>query len=188
MNQIDTVLQIDSQPDSAPEKPMSLLEASQLAILNPAELSFFMKGIHLHLSIEGKGDVGQINVFRAYPLSDPMHYLSICNKENEEIGVLMDPGELSESDRVLVKKHLDRRYLVPIVSNIISTKERFGTLEWTMDTDRGMCTFTTRNLREYSFQPSPGRLLIEDVDGNRYDIRDVKALSKKSQDLLLKYM
>ena len=38
--------------------------------------------------------------------------------------------------------------------------------------------FTTRNLRENVQRPAPARIILNDVDGNRYDIRDVDALSR----------
>jgi len=183
-NNLDTSLETADLPD----EPLSLVEASQLNLLIPEDLHFEQKGIHLSLSIKGEEVSTNVQIYRAYPLSDPMHYLSICDDENKEIGVLVDPEELSMENRALVEHHLNRRYLVPIVNRILSTKERFGTLDWVMETDRGECRFSTRNLREYSFSPTPGRLLIQDIDGNRYDIRDVNALDKKSQDMLYRYM
>ena len=172
----------------ANEQPLSLVEASQLVILDPEQLAFSQKGADLRLTIGGERSVRRVQVYRAYPLSEPTRYLSVCDDGDNEVGILVDPSALSVQNRELVEKHLDRRYLVPIVLSVVAIKERFGTLEWTMETDRGPCTFTTRNLRENSMRPSPGRIIIQDVDGNRYDVRDVDALSKKSQDLLYKYM
>ncbi|MBX2822196.1 MAG: DUF1854 domain-containing protein [Rhodothermaceae bacterium] len=184
----DNNLDTPSETDRLPDEPMSLVEASQLNLLVADELQFEQKGVHLTLAINGEQVSTGVQIYRAYPLSDPTHYLSICDEENKEIGVLVEPEELSKENRALVEYHLNRRYLVPIVKRILSTKERFGTLDWAMETDRGECRFSTRNLREYSFSPTPGRLLIQDIDGNRYDIRDVNALDKKSQDMLYKYM
>ena len=57
-----------------------------------------------------------------------------------------------------------------------------------METDRGVCRFTTRNLRENLQRPAPGRIILNDVDGNRYDIRNVDDLSFESQELLFRHM
>jgi hypothetical protein len=61
-------------------------------------------------------------------------------------------------------------------------------VDWTIETDRGLCRFTTRNLRENVQRPAPGRVILNDVDGNRYDIRNVGDLSRESQELLFRHM
>jgi hypothetical protein len=61
-------------------------------------------------------------------------------------------------------------------------------VEWEVETDRGTCTFTMRSPRENVWQPSPGRYLLSDVDGNRYDVRDLSALDPTSQALLLQHL
>jgi len=57
-----------------------------------------------------------------------------------------------------------------------------------METDRGQVHFTTRNLRENVQRPAPRRIILNDVDGNRYDIRDVDRLSRASQELLFRHL
>ena len=117
----------------------------------------------MRLTVKGDRSVRRVHIYRAYPLSDPTRYLSVCDDDNNEVGILVDPSELSDENQELVQTHLERRYLVPLVIQVVNVKERFGTLEWTMETDRGRCTFTTRNLRENSMRPSPDRLIIQDV-------------------------
>ena len=176
-----------TEASSDAQNPMTLVEASKLKLLDAAMLHFSVNGIDISLTVE-KNTYDRIQVFRAFPLSEPGHFLSVRDEHGGEIGVISDPGELSKENKKLIEEHLERRYLVPKVTRILSTKERFGTIDWVMETDRGKCRFTTRNLRENSQQPSPGRMIIEDVNGNRYDIPDVNRLSRKSQDLLFRFM
>ena len=75
-----------------------------------------------------------------------------------------------------------------LIQRIVVAKERFGTVDWTMETDRGVCSFTTRNLRENVQRPAPGRIILNDVDGNRYDIRNLDDLSHESRELLFRHM
>jgi Domain of unknown function (DUF1854) len=125
---------------------------------------------------------------RAFPLSDPSHYLSVRDGQGKEIGLITHPDALRSEDRALVERELERRYFVPAVTRIVSAKERFGTVEWTMETDRGVVRFTTRNLRENVQRPTPGRIILNDVDGNRYDIRDLDRLGAASQELLFRHL
>ncbi|MCI0665156.1 MAG: DUF1854 domain-containing protein, partial [Acidobacteria bacterium] len=125
---------------------------------------------------------------RAFPLSEPHRFLSVRGSENKEIGLIVNPADLDGANRQLVDEELERRYLVPTVTRIVSAKERFGTVDWTMETNRGLCRFTTRNLRENVQRPSPDRIILNDVDGNRYDIRNLDDLSIASQELLFRHI
>jgi hypothetical protein len=166
----------------------SLVEASRLVLLDAARLRFLAHGPVLRLTIEDDRSYLRVTVVRAFPLSDPAHYLSVRDGQGKEVGLIADPQALAAADRALVERELERRYLVPAVTRIVSARERFGTVEWTMETDRGVCRFTTRNLRENVQRPAPGRIILNDVDGNRYDIRDVDGLSRASQDLLFRHL
>lgn len=168
--------------------PVSLLEAARLVLLLPSKLTFFKQGAVLRLTIEDDRSYLRVAVLRAFPLSEPNRYFSVRDGAGNEVGLIADPEELTPESRALVDADLQRRYLVPVVTLIRSAKERFGTVDWTMETDRGVCKFTTRNLRENVQRPSPERLIINDVDGNRYDIRNIDSLPRESQELLFRHI
>ncbi|HTI73216.1 MAG TPA: DUF1854 domain-containing protein [Candidatus Limnocylindria bacterium] len=174
--------------DKNPETPASLVEASQLAFLDPGILSFTRHGVTLRLTIADDRCFARVSILRAFPLSDPSRYLSVRDEANKEIGLIVDPTKLSPENRTLVLGDLERRYLVPVVKRIVAAKERFGTVDWTLETDRGLCRFTTRNLRENVQRPAPGRIILTDVDGNRYDIQKIDELSVQSQELLFQHI
>lgn len=170
------------------ETALTLIEASRLVFLEPKRLRFLRHGVALRLTIEEDRSYLRVSIIRAFPLSERSRFLSVRDAANDEVGVIANPAELSAENRKLIEEDLDRRYLVPAVKRIVSAKERFGTVDWTMETDRGVCRFTTRNLRENVQQPAPGRIILNDVDGNRYDIRNVDELSLDSQKLLFRHM
>jgi Domain of unknown function (DUF1854) len=173
---------------SAPPASVSLVEASRLVLLDPSTLAFSKHGAVLRLTIEDDRSYLRVSILRAFPLSDPNHYLTVRDGAGKEVGLIVDAAQLTAESRALVLADLDRRYVVPVVTLIRSAKERFGTVDWTMETDRGVCRFTTRNLRENVQRPSPERLILNDVDGNRYDIRNVDALPRESQELLFRHI
>ena len=181
---------MSSIPSEAPklEAPISLVAASRLVFLEVKKLRFSKRGVTLRLTIEDDCSYLKVAIFRAFPLSDPRRFLSVRDSANKEVGLITNPDELDKENRQLVEEDLERRYFMPAVKRIVIAKERFGTVDWTMETDRGICRFTTRNLRENVQRPAPGRIILNDVDGNRYDIRDVAALSTESQDLLFRHM
>lgn len=164
------------------------IETTDLRFLEPGELRFSRHGARLRLTLGSDCSYLDITLLPAFPLSDPRHYVSVRYGENKEVGIIADMRELDEESRRLVAEELERRYLVPVIRRVLGLKERFGTVEWTVECDRGVRRFTTRNLRENVVMPAPGRYLITDVDGNRYDVRDLAALDSASQAWLLRYI
>ncbi len=61
-------------------------------------------------------------------------------------------------------------------------------LNWTVDTDRGRRIFQLKNLRRNIRRIGRERVVIRDVDGNRYEVRRVSALPTHAQELLDQYL
>ncbi|MBL9137912.1 MAG: DUF1854 domain-containing protein [Verrucomicrobiales bacterium] len=172
----------------SPDAPLSLVEASRIVLLDPAKVRFSQHGASLRLTLEGDCCHRQVTVLRAFPWSSPERYLSLMDGADKEIGVLVDPDSLPPEDGELLRDALRRRYFVPRVTRILAARERFGTVDWEFETDRGIRRLTTRNLGESVHRPNPGRILLTDVDGNRYDIPDLEGLDGRSQQLLLQHL
>jgi hypothetical protein len=167
---------------------LSPSETTELRYLDPHKLRFFPCGATLRLTLEDDRCYLKVTVVRVFPLTRPQRPLSVRDGANKEVGILVDAAELDPESRRLVQEELDRRYLTPTIQRIVAVKERFGTVEWDVETDRGPWKFTMRNPRENVVQPSPGRYLLTDVDGNRFDVRDLAALDAPSQNWLLRYL
>jgi hypothetical protein len=161
--------------------------SSELRYLDPQALRFSRHGVHLRLTIEGECSFPRVSVVRAFPLSDPARWLSV-RFGSDEAGIILDATQLDADSRRWVDEELGGRYLVAHVSRIHAVEERFGTLEWDVDTDRGRWQFTTRSLRENATNPAPDRYVISDVDGNRYDVQALSALDAASRVLLLRHL
>src|SRR5262245_20362932 len=170
------------------EQPHAPVDTTDLRILDPRRLRFSRRGGRLHVTLEDDCSYIGVVVVRAFPLSDTQRYVSVRDAANNGVGLIADIRELDADSRRLVMEELERRYIVPIVRRVLAVKERFGTVDWTVETDRGIRSFTTRNLRESVVQPSPNRYIITDVDGTRYDVRDLAALDGASQAWLVRHM
>jgi hypothetical protein len=123
-----------------------------------------------------------------FPVSDPAHYISLRDGGGGEIGMLRDPRALDEESRTALAQVLERRYVVPVITRVRDAVERFGTVDWTVETDRGARRFTTRNVRENALNPAPGRYVLADESGNRYEIRDIGRLDAASQVHILQHL
>lgn len=156
--------------------------------LDPKKLRFFGHGASLRMTLDEECSYLSVTVARLFPLSRPWEYLCVRADSGLEIGVITSLAEVEEQSRRMVEQHLGRRTVVPVIHKILSAKERFGVVEWQVETDRGPRQFTTRNLREQVIQPSPGRFLFSDVDGNRYDVPDVASLDPASRAQLMLHL
>ena len=172
------------QDDKAAEQTAGS-ESCELRYLDPRALRFRQAGPALQMTIENECTWLKVSILRVAPLSNAGRYFSVRDAAGKEIGILVDPHDLDADGRRLVEQDLERRYVVPVIRRIVLAKERFGTVDWDVETDRGRCRFTTRNLREDALQPSPSRYIITDVDGNHYDVADVNALDSASKGYLM---
>ena len=78
--------------------------------------------------------------------------------------------EFDEKTQRIIRELMNKRYFVPVVTRIVSTKERYGGMTWNVQTDRGSKTIITKGLHEALTEASSNRYFITDVDGNRYEI------------------
>lgn len=169
-------------------EPMSLAEAARVNFLDPRKLKFFRAGACLRLTIDGERSVLKATVSRVFPLTHPDRYLSLRDGSGSEVGILRSLDLLDSSGRKLVAEELERRYFLPVVSRISAVIERFGTVEWQVDTDRGKYRFTTRDMRDNVLRLGGGRYIIQDVDDNRYEIPDTGKLDRTSLAKLLRHL
>jgi hypothetical protein len=123
-------------------------------------------------------------VVRASPLKYPNGYFSILNSKGEEICMIRWVEELDEKSQAAVKEELDQRYLVPIISRISSIRNEFGATYWEVETKKGKREFVTQESNENFNWLTDRRLIILDVDGNRFEIPDINQLDPKSKALL----
>ncbi len=134
----------------------------------------------LRLTIEGDRSYIKIKVVRAAPLSQPDNYISFLDGKDEEICMVDDLGELGEETRAIIVEELDRRYLTSTIQEVRSVRNEFGTSYWDVLTDRGEREFVVQNVAENAQWLGDHRLLLVDVDGNRFEIPNLGALDKKS--------
>lgn len=120
----------------------------------------------------------------ASPLSMPNKYLALLDGRDKEIMMIADPATLDTETREILLEELNKRYLTSQVLKINRAATEFGVTYWNVETDRGQKEFVTQSLQENAQWMGTSQLLIIDVDGNRFEIRDVNALDTKSRDYL----
>lgn len=122
---------------------------------------------------------------RLFPVSNPDTYITLLDEEGVERAVIRDLQALNAPSRETVENSLADYYLVPHIRRIIRVEEKYGTLRWTVETDRGVKSFDIRN-RNHDIRVYPtGAVRIRDSDDNRYVIDDYCALDAHSRSQMI---
>ena len=136
--------------------------------------------LHLfHVSVDGR-DFEDVRAVSDFPLSGMADYVSFIDEMGKEVVLLKDPENLDGASREALEKALNRMYYVAQILQVIRITEAHGISRWETMTDRGYAVFEVLN-RETIREPTPGRFLITDADGNRFEIRDVTELDAPSR-------
>ncbi|REK76932.1 DUF1854 domain-containing protein [Paenibacillus paeoniae] len=120
-----------------------------------------------------------VYVHSSFPHTNKHMFLSVRTLENREIGMIRSLDDFSEDTQQLLKEQLHIRYFTPEIRKVISVKEEFGYSYWEAETSAGLCRFTVRGGGSHAKLVTPDRLLVTDVDGNRFVIQDISKLTDK---------
>ena len=129
-------------------------------------------------------DYPRVNIIKSFPLNYEDKFISVCDCENSEIGIIPDTGNFPEETQNLFAEDILRRYFLPEISSIENLKQEFGYVYWSVTTDSGSKKFITTKDAGAIIPLSNNRVLLIDLDGNRYNISDYTKLDKKSYKLI----
>jgi hypothetical protein len=156
--------------------------SGELEYLDPRKLLIAKRGDVLRVTIENDRSYLKVSAVRAFPLTDPNEFIGLQDAiTGHEIGLLKNLKELSNEARQLVHESLNSRYFVPKIFRIIEAKREFGTVYWDVETDRGPRKFMMRGIRDSIHEIEPGRYLVVDIDGNRFEVPKLEKLDARSQ-------
>lgn len=124
----------------------------------------------------------RIQLVRTFPFSDPDIFLSVrdSSEKSFEIGIIKNFHQDFSKDTVkLLEEQLTIRYFAPIIEHILQIKEEGGYAYFDVQTNYGQCQFAFRSNSSSVIHLSDTRLLIYDLDNNRFEIPDIRTLSAK---------
>ncbi len=123
----------------------------------------------------------RVAIHRCFPHSDPTHYISVREAENDgkEIGLIEDLSSLPQDVQDMLNEQMELRYFSPKILKIHDIKAEYGYSYWDVTTDRGRCRFTARIGGGSVYSIGKDRYLVNDLDGNRFEIPDLNVLTAK---------
>lgn len=125
----------------------------------------------------------RVRPVQASPMAYPNQYIALLDSKNEEVAFIEDMNDLDEVSKQVIEEEMARRYLKALVERIYSIQMEFGVAYWDVMTDRGRREFVIRG-HDNTFWVTETRLLLTDVDGNRFEIIDYTKLDADSVKLI----
>jgi len=135
------------------------------------------------LSIADARGEAPVELTRCFPWSAPGSLLSLRDAAGEERAFIADPAELDPASRAALGATLEQAGFVLDVVKIAAVDEDFELRSWQVETDRGPRLFQTP-LDAWPRKVGDDALVIEDVYGDLYRIRDPALLDARSRALL----
>lgn len=160
-------------------------------VLNPQTVRLFRThaaDTTVRATIDGDRSWRDVRIARAFPLSDPDHFIGLRDGDDKDIGILETLHGLDSESRAVVDEELERRYFTPQITKVHSVSEEFGVVTWDVETTKGHRRFLVRNLKDSTFTLGASRVMMTDVDSNRYEIPDAYMLGPQALLILSKIL
>ncbi len=136
----------------------------------------------------GETDHKRVQLRRALPFSAPDQYICVADMENKELAVLESLDGFDAETRALLEAELGIRYFYPIVTQVKSIKEKMGSYYLDLSIGEYRKTIAVKDIGKNLKQLGNGKLVITDVDGNRYLFLNIYKIQKKSLQMLEPYL
>ena len=138
----------------------------------------------------GDKEYSRVGVYLTFPLTEPEEYISIreADEKAKEIGIIEKLSELDKDQQEMIREQIKLRYFMPTIVKVLDIKDEYGYAYWNVTTGFGACRFTTRMSGDAVILLGESRLMVTDIDGNRYEIPDFYKLSvgeRKKLDLFI---
>jgi len=125
-----------------------------------------------------------VTVRRAFPLEAADHFIGFFDTDGEELGILEDPAGLDSDSRAALDEQLALTYFLPKITDVTHIGEEFGVVFADVETTSGARQIEIRGIRSSIRVLSRNRALVEDAEGNRYELSDYRSLPKITREVL----
>lgn len=124
---------------------------------------------------------------RLFPVSLQDQFITLLDENGVEQAVIRDLKTLPKDQREIIEDCLNEYYLIPKILRIRDYRERYDGLTLFTDTDKGPADIEIRILLK-GFRMDGVRVLIRDINDNRYEIPDINRVDNLSRQILGRYL
>lgn len=135
---------------------------------------------------DGTKHAGVVPV-RCFPITDPDHWISLCDADGREQASIADLQRLPGAVRKVLETELSRREFVPVIERIVQVSSGADPTMWTVETDRGPTRFLVKSEEDVRRLGAGGAIIV-DIHAVRYVVPDIRALDGTSRRWLERYL
>ncbi len=118
-----------------------------------------------------------------FPWSHPDSFISICNSEGDELLQIENLDLLDGDSKTAVEEALKNVRFILEIKKIISVSEESDLRVWQVKTQIGPRKIVTK-LDAWPTALNDDRVLVTDISGDLYEVRNIESMDKRSQQLL----
>ena len=124
---------------------------------------------------------------RAFPVQAPEDGIALVSGDGKEVAWIDRIDDLPKEIGDLVREELAGREFMPEIRRIVDVSGFATPCTWTVETDRGDTEFVLRGEEDIR-RLTVDTLLISDIHGIHYLIRDVRELDKHGKKILDRFL
>jgi hypothetical protein len=124
-----------------------------------------------------------VRVRTLFPWSEPGRHVSLRDASNREFALVGPDDALDDASRQALAEASTEAAFVLDVTRVLTLDDEVEIRVWTVETRQGPRTFQT-HLDDWPRDMPGGGLLIRDVAGDLYQVREPAAMDAKSRELL----
>ncbi len=122
---------------------------------------------------------------RLFPVTAKNKYIALIDDDRNEVAIITDVASLDKESKAALGQSLADYYILPKIQKVNEINWKHGTLTVKAVTDYGECIFKVRSRPQNIKHLADGRVLIRDVNDNRYEITDPTKMDKRTVELML---
>ena len=161
-----------------------LEDAARIIRLDGSNARFSMKNGFLSLDVVGNGEekhYAKVTLHRDFPHELLWEYISVIGEESREVGLIYNIEDFDGETAGVLKTEIERKYYSPVISEIGQVKERYGFSYWKVKVEDGrQISFTMQDTYRNIIHTGEDSAILVDVDGNRFTIKSISSLDRKS--------
>ncbi|MRW89199.1 DUF1854 domain-containing protein [Duganella sp. FT80W] len=128
-----------------------------------------------------------VSAVRAFPVQAPEDGISLLNSDGKEVAWIDRISDLPAAIGALVQEELSGREFMPEIARINSVTSYATPCTWSVATDRGDTEFVLRGEEDIR-RLTVDTLLISDIHGIHYLVRDIRELDKHSKKIIDRFL
>ncbi len=140
-----------------------------------------------HLLLYDKGDYKKVELKPCFPWTTPSRYLALVNSDGKELKFIDKLDELDEPSQKAVQQALYEAGFCFEVVKIDKIEEEFELRRWWVQTKQGPRQFQTKLMDWPRILPN-GEMLIQDLYGDLFHIKDLKNSNLDKRGLLTAFI